>query len=373
MTKRIATILAGLIVLFCFVGADFSLLPKASVSATETFTSFGLVNGNFNTISPFGFLSGWGGVDNGVSVFSVPSGIKENYSEDDYCLKVTDNTKNIIYSANPEDGGYGDGCLRLTTSVGYRAGVAVYPTAGSSAKITVQIAESEVDAAKVYAETTYTLSSEQSKTWIECSTEYDSADNERAKLVIVVEAVSGTVYLDDAFFNMDNPLSIESGAYFKVTTETAALRFFGRINKAYVDKINANVSGDGVEYGILITTEDILNDASDFTVDGLGDEDKYTLMQANTIYNEETAEADGYYGFACSLVNIKPTNLNRRFAVRTYLRYSILGDVFYEYSDFSAEDNERSFSEVINKAAELRDYLDDNTKDVVEYHQNNIG
>ena len=91
-------------------------------------------------------------------------------------------------------------------------------------------------------------------------------------------------------------------------------------------------------------------------------------MTANETYNTATAETDGYYGFGCALIDIKESNLKRRFAVRTFLHYKYGYDEYYEYGDFSEENNVRAFSEVIARAAEDTAALSENAASVIEYY-----
>ncbi len=359
-------------VLFSILNLFFALKPQSSVREIEKDLSFGLKNGNFNEIVDYGensYFPEWskGGE---MKLSSVPSGIKEEYVENDYCIKIdgeaAGGTNQTLYYSEE---GVDDGHLQLEKGVDYKAGIKAYLTKGGSAKISVKIAYGYGGVNESFAESSYELSSENELIWSDCSVEYKSKDGERAKIVVEVSEVSGTVYLDDAYFIRVNPLLTESGAYFKLSTQSAGLRFFGRADKTYVDALKANSDITDLYFGILITTEEIEKNAASFTVselDYIGS--SYILMTANETYNTATAETDGYYGFGCALIDIKESNLKRRFAVRTFLHYKYGYDEYYEYGDFSEENNVRAFSEVIAKAAEDTAALSENAVSVIEYY-----
>lgn len=344
-----------------------------TVRAVEKDLSFGLKNGNFNeVVDSFGTLlfPNWGGLDNIMQPTSVPSGIKEEYVENDYCIKIdveaaVDSKQTLYYLQDGVD----DGHLQLEKGVDYKAGIKAYLTKGGSAKISVKIAYGYGGVNETFAESIYELSSETELLWNDCSVEYKSKEGERAKIVVEVSEVSGTVYLDDAYFIRVNPLLTESGAYFKLSTQSAGLRFFGRADKAYVDALKANSDITELYFGILITTEEVAKSITSFTVSELDYTlSPYILMTANETYNTATAETDGYYGFGCALIDIKESNLKRRFAVRTFLHYKYRYDEYYEYGDFSEENNVRAFSEVIARAAEDTAALSENAASVIEYY-----
>lgn len=359
-------------VLFSVLNLFFALKPESSVRAIEKDLSFGLKNGNFNEIVDYGYYSlfkNWGKGDD-MKLSSVPSGIKEEYVENDYCIKIdveaaVDSKQTLYYSQEGVD----DGHLQLEKGVDYKAGIKAYLTKGGSAKVSVKIAYGYGGVNETFAESIYKLSSETELLWNDCSVEYKSKEGERAKIVVEVSEVSGTVYLDDAYFIRVNPLLTESGAYFKLSTQSAGLRFFGRADKAYVDALKANSDITELYFGILITTEEVAKSITSFTVSELDYTlSPYILMTANETYNTATAETDGYYGFGCALIDIKESNLKRRFAVRTFLHYKYRYDEYYEYGDFSEENNVRAFSEVIARAAEDTAALSENAASVIEYY-----
>lgn len=343
-----------------------------TVRAVEKDLSFGLKNGNFNEIVDYGensYFPEWSKGDD-MKLSSVPSGIKEEYVENDYCIKIdveaaVDSKQTLYYSQEGVD----DGHLQLEKGVDYKAGIKAYLTKGGSAKVSVKIAYGYGGVNETFAESIYELSSETELLWNDCSVEYKSKEGERAKIVVEVSEVSGTVYLDDAYFIRVNPLLTESGAYFKLSTQSAGLRFFGRADKAYVDALKANSDITELYFGILITTEEVAKSITSFTVSELDYTlSPYILMTANETYNTATAETDGYYGFGCALIDIKESNLKRRFAVRTFLHYKYGYDEYYEYGDFSEENNVRAFSEVIARAAEDTAALSENAASVIEYY-----
>ena len=359
-------------VLFSVLNLFFALKPESSVRAIEKDLSFGLKNGNFNEIVDYGensYFPEWSKGDD-MKLSSVPSGIKEEYVENDYCIKIdgeaaVDSKQTLYYSQEGVD----DGHLQLEKGVDYKAGIKAYLTKGGSAKISVKIAYGYGGVNETFAESIYELSSETELLWNDCSVEYKSKEGERAKIVVEVSEVSGTVYLDDAYFIRVNPLLTESGAYFKLSTQSAGLRFFGRAEKAYVDALKVNSDITELYFGILITTEEVAKSITSFTVSELDYTlSPYILMTANETYNTATAETDGYYGFGCALIDIKESNLKRRFAVRTFLHYKYGYDEYYEYGDFSEENNVRAFSEVIARAAEDTAALSENAASVIEYY-----
>ena len=130
-------------VLFSVLNLFFALKPESSVRAIEKDLSFGLKNGNFNEIVDYGensYFPEWSKGDD-MKLSSVPSGIKEEYVENDYCIKIdgkaaVDSKQTLYYSQEGVD----DGHLQLEKGVDYKAGIKAYLTKGGSAKISVKIA-----------------------------------------------------------------------------------------------------------------------------------------------------------------------------------------------------------------------------------------
>lgn len=368
-----ATALAAVL---CLTVAGFSGEVTKTVRANESDLSFDLKNGDFNTVACVAgsdlYCENWSNGD-GMNVVRVPDGLKNTSYENDYCIKIDEKTLSaggdtLIYNGGES---YNDFHLVLESGREYTAGIHSYLTEGSSATLLIRIGYYHSKGKTAYAEKYYEISAGSGGVFTKYAVNYESQSGELATVSVTVCGLTGTIYLDDAFFKRVVPLLTESGAYFKLSTESAGLRFFGRADKKYVDSLKADGEVFNLSFGILIAPEDAFVSCQSFTVSELeyfGE--PYMLMTANELYNEATAEEDGYYGFGCALVDIKESNLKRRFAVRTFLRYEKGYDVCFEYGEFDSEANVRSFAEVIEAARNDRSLPNETTSEVVEFYVN---
>lgn len=364
-----ATAIAA-VLLITFTG--FSEATDKIVRASESDLSFDLKNGNFNSVAGGEdlYFTYWS-KSSDMRAVQVPAGIKDKNYENDYCIESVGESLAESGAELSYNGGdyYEDFHLRLEKGREYKAGIHAYLTEGSSATLIIRIGYYYGRNRKTYAEKYYEITAVASSGFNEYSVNYESLEGELATLSVTLCNLTGTIYLDDAFFKRVIPLLTESGAYFKLSTESAGLRFFGRADKKYVDSLKADGGVTNLSFGILIAPEDSLKFCESFTVYSLeASNEPYLLMTANELNNETTAAEDGYYGFGCALVDIKESNLKRRFAVRTFLCYEKAYDVYYEYGEFDSEANVRSFEEVIKAASEDADIPNGEVSEVIEYY-----
>ena len=158
-------------------------------------------------------------------------------------------------------------------------------------------------------------------------------------------------------------LSTDEGASIRLAKDTPGLRFTAKVDKTAYDNFYKNYGG---EVGVIIVPVDYVQSVGEFTVDALVLAGKNFLqIQAKQWNNSSTIEQDGYYGFSCAIVNIKPNNVKREFCARSYLKYTVDGNTFYLYGEYNYSDHARSIYGVANKAMEEIDVYDDFEQQII--------
>lgn len=158
-------------------------------------------------------------------------------------------------------------------------------------------------------------------------------------------------------------LSTDVGASIRLSKDTPGLRFTAKVDKTAYDNFYKNY---GAEVGIIIVPVDYVQSVGEFTVDALVLAGKnYLQIQAKQWNNFSTIEKDGYYGFSCAIVNIKPNNVKREFCARSYLKYTVDGNTFYLYGEYNYSDHARSIYGVANKAMEEIEFYDDFEQQII--------
>ena len=158
--------------------------------------------------------------------------------------------------------------------------------------------------------------------------------------------VSGSgCYIDNVFIQEKNVVATNVGASIRISQETPGIRFVGSVDKTVYDDFVNRFSS--VNAGILIIPKvyyDIVPEFTFFEIDRAGL--PFLDIKADKWNNNDTASEDGFYGFNCAMVNIKPANVVQKFCARSYLRYFENGVEKFVYSDFSLGNNMRSVQEV---------------------------
>lgn len=125
---------------------------------------------------------------------------------------------------------------------------------------------------------------------------------------------------------------------------TSGIRFAAKINKEYISAF-----GPETEFGILLAPTDYVESAGEMTVEALEaleiEGSKYILIKAEKFRNN-SLENGNFFEFTSALIKLKPSNYNRAFSARIYVK----SDSFYTYGNYSAENNSRKISDVSAKA-----------------------
>lgn len=170
----------------------------------------------------------------------------------------------------------------------------------------------------------------------------------------------------------------DPGAYIRANGKKSGLRFVGRVNKDLYDDLVSKYTD--VEAGMIIVPTDYLYDC-EFTYQALSAAGKQMkICVAEYWNNEDTAAADGEYGFYCAIVNILPYNIDRKFSARSFLRYSVTNgsgetETRYIYGEYSEEDHARSAYDVACAAyddTEEYETREDYVKNAILYFRNMI-
>ena len=158
------------------------------------------------------------------------------------------------------------------------------------------------------------------------------------------------------------PIQTQYGAAVRLS-EPTGLRYETHLDKAAYDALVA--SGATVTTGTLILPTDYLTDngvcAGALSAELLDELGVTYLDVVNSGWaNADTAEADGYYCWYGSIVNIRPGNYDRAFTGVGYVRVELAdGSVYTLYGGSTAEANSRSVRDVAQAALDSGDYDDD--------------
>lgn len=356
--KKLNAIIAGVLSLACFIVSP-CIIKTTNAEATSAIK---LYNEGLNILDANGRFDGW--EQSGNVKWAYTSTVKENVPKDDKCAYFTDKEfgdKESItllnnYSRFP-----------LAAGITYIASINYYAT--GSATLSIKLVKSL--SATLYTQSFKVKAGEWNKLSIEFTPENENENY--AKIRFEITDLVGDIYLDDAYFGIvgdaENNLKTDYGAYLRLESDACGIRFRGRIDKSYLDEINADEGKTDISYGIILTktipdqidyTTPETIDSESFTVERLtGYEIPFMLMEAKKIYNTETCEEDGFYGFNCVLVNINSENLKVKFSARTYLKYTENGSIVYEYSDYDEKANARSVEEMVEKAWAEKDIFTD--------------
>lgn len=356
--KSIKIVIIGLFLLVCFV--PFSVAARGvgvdAVSAPK------LYNEGFNVLDQNGKFDNWEQSDNVSWVYT--SKVKENVLKEDKCAFISGDSVADREFVTLKCVDSGDFRFSLSAGVAYVASINYFAT--QSATLIIKYAKSNTNT--LYSESFEVGAGK----WNKASVKFTPENDSPVKIRFEITNLVGDIYLDDAYLGIDGEpgaLNIDYGAYLRLEKNSSGIRFRGKIDKNYLDKIKADSSKTDISYGILLTKtypepidyttpEEITADI--FTVDELTAYNiPFILMEATKIYNGNSCDADGFYGFNCALINIKEENFKQSFSARTYLRYTENGSIVYEYSDYDEKANARSVEKMVEKAWAEKDIFTD--------------
>lgn len=363
MMKKLSAIIAGILSLACFIVSP-CIIKTTNAEATSAIK---LYNEGLNILDANGKFDGWEQSDN--VKWAYTSTVKENVPKDDKCAFISCDdfeTRTYITLCKKDE----SASIRFEVTQGNTYNASIYYYTTGFANINVAFLRS-LD--KVLYSETIALSKVSEWTKVSVSIPADVMMDTSVKIRFEITDLVGDIYLDDAYFGIvgdaENNLKTDYGAYLRLESDACGIRFRGRIDKSYLDEINADEGKTDISYGIILTktnpdqidyTTPETIDSENFTVEKLtGYGIPFVLMEAKKIYNTETCGEDGFYGFNCVLVNINSENLKVKFSARTYLKYTENGNVVYEYSDYDEKANARSVEEIVEKAWEERDIFTD--------------
>ena len=361
--KKLNAIIAGVLSLACFIVSP-CIIKTTNAEATSAIK---LYNEGLNILNTNGRFDGWEQSDN--VKWAYTSTVKENVPKDDKCAFIPGDgfkTGTYITLCKKDE----SASIRFEIAQGNTYNASIYYYSTGFANINVAFLRS-FD--KVLYSETMALSKVKEWTKVSVSIPADVMMDTSVKIRFEITDLDGDIYLDDAYFGVvgeaENNLKTDYGAYLRLENDACGIRFRGRIDKSYLDEINADEGKTDISYGIILTktnpdqidyTTPETIDSESFTVERLtGYEIPFMLMEAKKIYNTENCEEDGFCGFNCVLVNINSENLKVKFSARTYLKYTENGSIVYEYSDYDEKANARSVEEMVEKAWAEKDIFTD--------------
>jgi hypothetical protein len=131
-----------------------------------------------------------------------------------------------------------------------------------------------------------------------------------------------------------------NGASVRLVQGSNGIRFTSTVTKTYLDYLES-IGVTDITYGTIISPYDYVVLANDFTpemldvanIPGITVLDRrYEIVQVNEGF---AVDDEGNITFNAALVNIKSENIDREFAARAYIAFSIGGQEYKIYSAFS--------------------------------------
>ncbi len=204
--------------------------------------------------------------------------------------------------------------------------------------------------------------------WYDVSVDFDAGESiQSVKIFIVIDTTLSECFVDDAYGQIKQKPIVQThtGASLRLVKDSPGIRFSGSVDKKTYDSYLTKYKN--VSAGILITTEDVLGQTEELTVDAvLGKQ--HAFITAEIWNNEKSAETDGFYGFYCALTNIKEQNIQKRFCVRAYLKYDENDVTKYIYGNYNFLENARSAKEVACSARENADEYTSQQLEIINYY-----
>ena len=191
-------------------------------------------------------------------------------------------------------------------------------------------------------------------TWLDKQICFNANENvAKVKMLIQINAENGSVGIDYAYGNKD-VINLLFGASISLQEGKTELRFLGRVDK----KIYDEYLDKSVSVGVIFMPTNAYKSVGEFTIKGLTSQTGVASF-VEKWQNQETAEADGYYEFACAMKNMhKKEALTVSISARAFIKFNDNGKERYIYSTFDIEDNSRSVQTVAkNLKADTKNYL----------------
>ena len=235
------------------------------------------------------------------------------------------------------------------------------------ATISVQVFDVELEKIETFTSDKISVNSEG---WQDVSVTADFNENAASvKLILSVDTSTNKspCYVDEVYGHYKEAVAAVTtftGASLRLALDSPGIRFAGSVNKDVYDEYVKNYTE--VSAGILITLEEYLTGKTDFTVDALGD-NPYIEITAEKWFNQNTIDADGYYGFYCAIIKINQKNIEKRYCARSYVKYKDGEKLKYVYGNFSLADNARSVKETAELAMEELELYSDEQAEIIKY------
>lgn len=176
--------------------------------------------------------------------------------------------------------------------------------------------------------------------------------------------------LEESGSENEENIVTEDVVYIRTTINSKGLRFQGRVDKEYFETLCENKQN--VKTGMMIAPTDYI-EGIDFTVSDLDAAGKsYLLIEAETFYNQNTIETDGYYAFYCSIKDLIPFNVDRNFSARSFVSYTENDETEYVYGAYDKSLHPKNAYEITAQALN-EGGLDEATEAAFLSYQNVIG
>ncbi len=201
--------------------------------------------------------------------------------------------------------------------------------------------------------------------WLDEQTYFNANESvSKIKIVIKINAINGSVGIDYAYGNKDI-IKTNFGASISLQKGKTEIRFLGRIDKEVYD----NYWGNSVSVGILFAPTNALTNAGEFTLKGVSSNASLAIF-ANKWTNQQIADSEGYYEFACVMENMHAKEaLTLSLSARAFIKITAQGKERYIYADFDKESNSRSVQKValnLKANTELYQKYDDVQRAIID-------
>ena len=207
--------------------------------------------------------------------------------------------------------------------------------------------------------------------WADVPCSFTADDNAAfIKIEITIKAGEYKCYFDNLILTetvITPALTTLTGASLRLVKDSPGIRFGGRVEKTVYDQFESKY--ENVNAGILVTLKESLDSVSEFTAKELSAAGKiYVEIAAEKWNNEQAAAEDGYYGFYCAIVNVKPQNIKRDIAFITYFTYEDSGVTYTVYGNYNQTDNVRSVYSLANEAYLELDRYSEEQQEIITYY-----
>ncbi len=189
----------------------------------------------------------------------------------------------------------------------------------------------------------------------------------KVKISIEIVAGSGFVGIDNVY-GYKNFFSLYDGASISLERDVLKIRFTAKIDANIYQSLEENYTS--VSAGLIFSPKAKVNDAGEFTIDGITDKYYLVISPATKLSNPNSYAQDGYYTFYGAFVSQGYAALqaytNIEYTARAYVKYTQNGEEKIIYSNWSMENNCRSMRQVAIKAKEDIDVFNSYDQDQQE-------